>query len=258
MVHFDVDDRVATIRLDRPAKRNAVNAEVTRELERAIDRLEDDDQIWVGVISANVDGQPRPVFSAGADLAAIQRGGVEQLYTVRGGFAGFVDRSREKPVIAAVDGAALAGGCEIVLACDLVVASTRSSFGLPEVRRSLVAASGGMYRLPRLIGMNLAMETLLTGEALSAERLHDVGFVNRLVEPGQAELEARRLAGQIAAGAPMAVRWSRRVALASADGADRELREMSQRAQREVLTTADAAEGVAAFLERRQPVWRGH
>ena len=134
-------------------------------LEAAVDRLEDDDELWVGVLAANTEGQERPVFSAGADLKVINAGDGLSISTERGGFAGFAYRERRKPIIVAVDGLATAGGCEIVLAADLVVASTRSSFGLAEVKRNLVAGAGGLFRLPRAIGRAAAMEAVLTGRA---------------------------------------------------------------------------------------------
>ena len=148
MVEYETRGRVAILTLNRPEARNAVNGEVASDMEAAVDRMEADPEVWVGVISATITGD-RPVFSAGADLKAINTPGSTPLATERGGFAGFVYRERAKPVIAAVDGLATAGGCEIVLACDLVIASNRSSFGLAEVKRNLIAGAGGLFRLPR-------------------------------------------------------------------------------------------------------------
>ena len=165
-------------------------------MEAAIDRMEDDPEVWVGVLRANTEGQERPVFCAGADLKAINAGEGATPQHRAGGFAGFAYRERRKPVIVAVDGLATAGGCEIVLASDLVVATTRSAFGLAEVKRNLVAGAGGLFRLPRAIGRAAAMEAILTGEPIPAERAYQLGLVNRLVEPGQAESEALALAGQ--------------------------------------------------------------
>ena len=152
MVDYEVQGRVALITLNRPEARNAVNGAVATEMEAAVDRMEDDPEIWVGVLRANTEGQDRPVFCAGADLKAINSGEGGALSTARGGFAGFAYRARRKPVIAAVDGLATAGGCEIVLACDLVVATTRSSFGLAEAKRNLIAGAGGLFRLPKATG----------------------------------------------------------------------------------------------------------
>jgi enoyl-CoA hydratase len=177
--------------------------------------------------------------------------------TERGGFAGFAYRERKKPVIVAVDGLATAGGCEIVLAADLVVASTRSAFGLAEVKRNLVAGAGGLFRLPRAIGRNAAMELILTGEPLSAERAHQLGLVNRLVEPGEATAEAVRLAGQITAAAPLAVWESRKVVLAAATEDDDTLKRMTDEAMGVVMRSEDLGEGLTAFIEKRPPQWKG-
>ena len=196
-------------------------------MEAAIDQMEADDEVWVGVLQANTEGQANPVFCAGADLKAINSGNAGGLGTKRGGFAGYVYRERKKPVIVAVDGLATAGGFEIVLASDLVVATTRSAFGLAEVKRNLVAAGGGLYRLPRAIGQAAATEVILTGEPLSAERAYAFGLVSRLVEPGEATNAAFELAEKITAAAPMAVWASRRVILASADSDEAALRKLS-------------------------------
>ena len=183
IVTYSSDGRVALITLNRPEARNAVNSDVANGLEAAIDRLEADDDVWVAILTGNTEGQANPVFCAGADLKAVNAGDTG-LGTKRGGFAGFVYRERRKPVIVAVDGLATAGGCEIVLAADLVVATTRSSFGLAEVKRNLVAGAGGLFRLPRAIGQAAAMEAILTGEPIPAQRAYDLGLVSRLVEPG--------------------------------------------------------------------------
>ena len=168
------------------------------------------------MLAANTEGQERPVFCAGADLKAINAGGGGALATAKGGFAGFVYRERTKPVIVAVDGLATAGGCEIVLAADLVVATTRSAFGLAEVKRNLIAGAGGLFRLPRAIGQAAAMEAILTGEPIPAERAYELGLVSRLTEPGEALDEALSLAAQITEAAPLAVWASRKVVLAAA------------------------------------------
>jgi len=151
-VDFDVEGYSAIITINRPSARNAVNGDVASGIEAGIDRLEGDDNLWVGIIT----GVP-PVFSAGADLKEINAGNAAKLATERGGFAGITKRVRSKPIVAAVDGPALAGGAEIVLSCDLVVASTTARFGIPEVKRSLVAGAGGLFRLPRRIPFNIAM-----------------------------------------------------------------------------------------------------
>jgi enoyl-CoA hydratase len=257
IVQYEVQGRVGVIRLNRPEARNAVNGDVATTMEAIIDRFEDDDEVWVGIITANTEGQDRPVFCAGADLKAINSGQGGALGTRKGGFAGFAYRDRKKPVIAAVDGLATAGGCEIVLASDMVVATTRSQFGLAEVKRNLVAGAGGLYRLPRAIGKNVAMELILTGEPLSAERAHHLGLVNRLVEPGKAMDEALELAAAICAAAPLAVWASRKVVLAAADEDEKTLRSMTDDAFKQVMNSEDLKEGLEAFIEKRPPNWKG-
>jgi enoyl-CoA hydratase len=256
-VHAEVDGHVALITLDRPEARNAINGDVARDFESVLDRLEADGSVRVAILSANTAGQERPVFCAGADLKAVSTGD-SGLSTRKGGFAGFVYRERRFPVIAAVDGLATAGGCEIVLACDMVVASERSSFGLAEVRRNLIAAAGGLFRLPRAVGRAVAMEAILTGEPLPATRAHQLGLVNRLVAAEQVTSEARSLADLVAAAAPLAVAASRRVVLASAYEDDDTLRRMSDTEIAAIMRSEDTREGLAAFIEKRPPRWQGH
>ena len=257
IVTYETRERVALITLNRPDARNAVNGEVAEAMESAIDRMEADDDVWLGIIQANTEGQAKPVFCAGADLKAINSGAGASLSTERGGFAGFTYRDRKKPVIVAVDGLATAGGCEIVLAADLVVATTRSSFGLAEVKRNLVAGAGGLFRLPRAIGRSAAMELILTGEPLDAQRAYELGLVNRLVEPGQATEEALRLAAQITAAAPLAVWESRKVVLAAATNDDDTLIKMTNAAMATVMRSEALSEGLTAFIEKRPPQWKG-
>ena len=256
IVLYEARGRVALITLNRPEARNAVNGEVAESLEAAIDQMEDDPEIWCGILTANTQGQERPVFCAGADLKAINSGQAGSLNTRRGGFAGFVYRDRDKPVIVAVDGLATAGGCEIVLSADLVVATTRSAFGLAEVKRNLVAGAGGLFRLPRAIGRGPALEVILTGEPLPAHRAYELGLVNRLVEPGQAMEAATELAEQICAAAPLAVRASRKVVLASAYENDETLKQMTNDAFAKILASEDTKEGLTAFIEKRSPSWK--
>ena len=189
MIEFVQEGNVALITMNRPEARNAVNGAISRGLEDAIDRIEADDSIWSGILT-----HTGPVFSAGADLKAISEGRFSELSTERGGFGGIVLRDRSKPLIAAIDGPALAGGTEIALTCDLRVASTNARFGLPEVKRSLIAAAGGLVRLPRALPLAVAMEMVLTGDPISAERALHFGLINELCEPGTALDAARRLA----------------------------------------------------------------
>ena len=257
-VLYSASDRIAVVTLNRPEARNAVDPKMALGIEAAIDRIEDDPDVWVGVLCANTDGQTNPVFCAGADLKVIQAtGSAASLFTERGGFGGFVFRERTKPVVVAVDGLATAGGLEIVLAADLVVATTRSAFALAEVRRNLIASSGGLFRLPRAVGRAAAMDAILTGEPIDAPRAYELGLVSRLVDPGAATDEALRVAQQIAAAAPLAVRASRRVVLMSGSDDDDTLRRVSTDLFDELLETHDAEEGLRAFVEKRPPEWRG-
>ncbi len=242
----------AVITIDRPRARNAVNEAVATGIEAGIDRLENDDDLWVGILT----GVP-PVFCAGADLKEISAGNAGGLQTERGGFAGITTRRRVKPIIAAVDGPALAGGTEITLACDLVVASTSATFGIPEVKRSLVAAAGGLFRLGRKIPLNIAMECALTGDPIPAVRAHHLGLVNDLCEPGEALAHAAALAERICANAPVAVRQSRRVVLEGTGADDETGWNLSHEAMAHAMQSTDFVEGLTAFIEKRPPNWTG-
>ena len=251
-VEFEQRGPFAVVRINRPEARNAVNGAVAQGIEEAIDKIEADDGIWVGIIT----GEP-PVFCAGADLKEINSGNAAGLATAKGGFAGIVQRERTKPIIAAVDGPALAGGTEIVLSCDLVVASSTAAFGIPEVKRSLVAAAGGLFRLGRKIPLNIAMELALTGDPISAELAHHHGLVNRLCEPGHALEVATALAEQICANAPVAVRESRKVVIEATNAPDELGWKMSAEGMANAMSSADFSEGLTAFIEKRPPQWKG-
>ena len=240
------------IRLNRPSARNAVNDALAKGVEAALDELEGDDTLYAGVLAGN-----GPVFCAGADLKMIAAGKDRELATERGGFGGLVRRKRAKPLVAAVHSTALAGGFELVLACDIIVAAEGIQFGLPEAKRSLVALAGGVVELPRLVGEKLAYELALTGEPISAERLYQVGLINRLVPADKVLEEALRIAGIICQNGPLAVRASRRII---AEGRDLETDarwRMAAEVGFPVFQSADAREGATAFVEKRKPVWKG-
>jgi len=256
MIDYQKQGNVAVITINRPDARNAVNTAVARGLEDAVDKLEADDEVWVGILTG-ARTEKGYIFCAGADLKQMSADPAGMM-TERGGFAGFVKRERSKPIIAAVDGPALAGGSEIVLACDLVVASRTAVFGVPEVKRNLIAAAGALFRLPRKLPRNVAMELVLTGRLdFPAERAHHFGLVNVLCEEGQALDAARKLAAQIAENAPLAVRESRRVLLASTDQPDEVGWRMSAEGMGKMFGTEDFQEGLAAFVQKRAPQWKG-
>ena len=251
-VTFEQRGHFAVITIDRAQARNAINAAVAIGIEAGIDRLESTDELRVGILT----GVP-PVFCVGADLKELRNGSSAGLETPRGGFGGITTRVRNKPIIAAVDGPALAGGAEITLACDLIVASRRASFGIPEVKRCLVAAAGGLFRLGRKIPFNMAMECALTGDPISAERAHQFGLVNVLCDDGEALGAAAALADRVSANAPIAVRESRRIVQEATHAQDEVGWQMSRAALATTMRTADFTEGLAAFADKRPPSWIG-
>ncbi|CAN5854293.1 crotonase/enoyl-CoA hydratase family protein [soil metagenome] len=256
MVDYELQGHVALLTINRPEARNAVNGAVANGMEEAIDRLEADDDAWVGILTG-APSERGHIFCAGADLKAINSGEGASLATERGGFAGIVQRERTKPIIAAVDGPALAGGTEIVLACDLVVAAQSATFGVPEVKRALIAGAGALFRMPRKLPRNVAMEMILTGDPISAERAHHHGMVNELCADGEAKERARALAERIAANAPLAVRESRFVMLAATDAEDEVGWRLSLEGMGKMMQTEDLGEGLTAFIEKRPPAWKG-
>src|SRR5918994_4096890 len=249
-VTFEVRGHYAVIAINRPEARNAVNGAVANGIEAGIDRIEETDDVWVGVIT----GTP-PVFCAGADLKEINSGNAAALATKRGGFGGITQRERTKPIIAAVDGPALAGGTEITLACDLIVASRSATFGIPEVKRSLVAGAGGLFRLGRKLPFNVAMECALTGDPISAEAAHHHGLVNALTDDGGALDGAFALADRICANAPVAVRATRQVVLEATHAPDELGWRLSIEAMAQATNSEDFKEGLTAFIEKRPPNW---
>lgn len=243
------DDGVLVIRLNRPDERNAVNGALAQGVSAAIDELDRDPALRVGLITGNGRG-----FCSGMDLKAFLQN--DQPFTERG-FAGVTRKPPEKPLIAAVEGFAVAGGLEIVLSCDLIVAARGARFGVPEPKRGLVAAAGGLMRLPKRIPYHVAMYLALTGETITAERAYEVGLVNELTEPGQALDRALALARLIAANAPLAVQWSKGIVRGALDVDEAGGWELQDRLGLPALQTEDAKEGASAFAQKRAPVWQG-
>ncbi len=252
VVEYETKGRIAIITLNRPEARNAVNGDVAQGMEDALDRYEADDNLWVAILTAN-----GKAFCAGADLKEIAAGNGHKLGTKKGGFGGIVSRQRTKPLIAAIAGSALAGGTEIALSCDMIVCSTETNFGLPEVKRSLVAGAGGLFRLPRAIGLAPALEVILTGDPLSSERAYQLGMVNQVVDPAEVMTAAEALAERIAANAPLAVQASQSVAVRAFMDDDDALWSASGKAFASIVNTEDFKEGPKAFIEKRAPKWQG-
>jgi enoyl-CoA hydratase len=238
------------VTLHRPEARNAVNSAVARGLAEALRTLDERDDLRVGILTGG-GGH----FSAGMDLKAFARG--ESPFLPGSGFAGFTARPPRKPMIAAVEGYALAGGFEMVLACDLVVASREARFGLPEVRRGLAATAGGLMRLPARVPRSLAMELALTGRMVDADEARAAGLLNRVVEPGDAVAEACRLGHEIAVNAPLALAATKAVLWQSRAWGDDEMFERQAPLVDAIGRSEDALEGARAFAEKRPPIWRG-
>jgi enoyl-CoA hydratase len=247
LVDLEIRDHIAIISMLREAKRNAVDRQLADAIDETLNRLEDEPDLWVGILTGT-----RTVFSAGSDLSA---GGDNK--TERGGEYGIIRRKRRKPLIAAVEGYALGGGFEIVLACDLVVAAADATFGLPEVARAVLPTSGALFRAPQGLPLNVAREMILTGERISADRAERLGLVNLITDPGGALDGAVALAGKIVVNAPLSVQACVE-AFRAIVGADDALGwEVTQAAMASLSGTADTQEGVRAFLEKRPPLWTG-
>lgn len=250
VVAAEASGGVLVVTIDRPEARNAVNLAVAEGIAAALDRLDEDDRLRAGILTG-----AGGTFCAGMDLKAFVAG--ERPYVGDRGFAGITQRAARKPLIAAVEGWALAGGFEVALSCDLIVAARDARFGIPEVKRGLVAAAGALLRLPRRIPYHLAMELALTGEPIGAERAAGLGIVSRLTEPGGALAGAHELAALIARNGPLAVDATKRIVAAAADWTEREGWERQGEISGPVFGSEDAREGATAFAEKRDPVWRG-
>jgi enoyl-CoA hydratase len=240
-------NHILVVKMVRPEKRNALNKAITAGMDAALNELEDNPELWCGILTGT-----ESVFSAGADLS---EGPGEP--TERGGIAGIITRKRTKPLIAAVEGMALGGGMELVLCCDLVVASSAAVFGFPEVKRGLMADFGGAFRISRFVPVNIAREMLLTAANMTAERAERLGLVNAVVEPGKALSGALALAERICENAPLAVRASLGVFNAEVVGDESESWKLTDEAHARLLQTEDFREGWTAFFERRAPKWTG-
>ncbi|RNL83937.1 crotonase/enoyl-CoA hydratase family protein [Halostreptopolyspora alba] len=249
-VSYTTDNGVAVVEINRPKAKNSVNAATANAIAEALDDLDARDDLTIGIITG-----AGGTFCAGMDLKAFMQGEVP--FVEGRGFAGFAQRPPRKPLIAAVEGFALAGGFEVVLACDLVVAAEDAQFGIPEVKRGLVAGGGGLLRLHNRIPRNIAMEFALTGDHVDAKRAADLGLVNRVTESGGALEGARELAARVAANAPLSVTTSKRVIVESDDWTSSEMWDRQEEITAPVFTSKDAMEGAAAFAEKRAPNWSG-
>lgn len=244
-------DGVLLLTLNRPDVRNAVDLPLAEAMAAALDHLDAEPSLSVGIVTGAGRG-----FCAGMDLKAFAQTGKRPWAGDRG-FAGIVRRASRKPLIAAIEGFAVAGGLEIALACDLIVAAKGTKIGIPEAKRSLVAAGGALRRLPRLLPPPLALELALTGELITADRAYELGAINRLTEPGQAVAAARELAAAIAANGPLALIAAKQIVQQQWSWSDAEFWDRQAAIADPVMTSEDAREGARAFTEKREPRWQG-
>ena len=241
---------VLVVTLNRPEARNALNRDVALRLTAALEELDADSDLVVGVLTGAGRG-----FCSGMDLKAFVAG--EDVWIDGRGFAGIAERSADKPLIAAVEGFAVAGGLEVALSCDMLVASRGAKLGLPEAKRALVATGGGLRRLQQRISLSVAMELALTGDPMLAERGYELGLVNRLAEPGEALTEALALAETIAANGPLALTATKQILREEHEWTDAEFWTRQDEISKRAMESEDAREGAIAFSEKRAPVWRG-
>ncbi len=251
LIKSEVQGRVLILTINRPEARNAITYDTSFALAGALDRLDADDSIAVGILRGE-----GSTFCAGMDLKEFAR--TQRRAVVPGrGLGGLAEAPPKKPLIAAVEGYALAGGFELALACDLIIAADNANFGLPEVKRGLVPGSGGMVRLPRRLPYHVAMEALLTGDMIPAPRAYELGLVNQLVEPGQSLEAALKLADRIAANGPLAVQTVKQVVVESQDWRVSDMFALQLPRMAHIFSSEDAKEGATAFAEKRAPVWKG-
>ncbi|MBM3672045.1 MAG: enoyl-CoA hydratase [Actinobacteria bacterium] len=242
--------RTEILRLNRPEARNAMSPELSLAIEHALDDIEQQRDVWTVVITGT-----GPIFCAGADLKVVAQGRGLEITTKKGGFGGFAQRDFPKPIIAAVNGPALAGGFELVLACDLVVAADTATFGLPEAKRGLLAAAGGPIRLAKRVALATALELVMLGEQMPVARAYELGLVNRVVPEANVLDEALALADAINESSPTAVRIGRRLVKDAANLTEAEGWERTNELSRELFSSGDAIEGATAFVEKRAPKW---
>jgi enoyl-CoA hydratase len=251
LVLFERRGNAALVTLNRPDARNAISPEVSQAMAAVLDEIEADPALRAVVLTGTGE-----VFSAGADLKVVAQGRGMEIARGKGGFAGVTTRDFPKPLIAAVNGPALAGGFEIVLSCDLVVAADSSRFGIPEVQRGLMAAAGGLIRLPKRVSLAIALELAMTGDPIDADRALQLGLVNRVVPRDQVIAEACALADRIAENSPIAVRLSRQLVREAAELPEADGWRRTNELVLDVFGSGDAVEGATAFAEKRKPVWK--
>lgn len=245
-----VEDGVMLITINRPEAKNSVNLAVAKGVAAAMEELDSNDEIRAAILTG-----AEGTFCSGMDLKAFVTG---ELPIIEGrGFAGLVEAPPRKPLIAAVEGFALAGGFELAISCDMIVSAGNAKFGIPEVKRGLVAGAGGLLKLPRQIPRRVAMELALTGDAIDAQRAHDLGLINRVVEAGTALAAARELADKIAANGPMAVLASKQIMNESEEWSSEDMFKKQNDIALPVFASKDAIEGATAFAEKRPPQWKG-
>jgi len=250
-VQIEQIDNIQVITINRPQVRNAINAATAQALAEAMDALDANPDVAVGILTG-----AQQTFCSGMDLKDFSLTG-KRPYVEGRGFAGICEKPPAKPLIAAIEGYALAGGCEIALACDILIAAENARFGLPEVKRGLVPGSGGMLRLPARIPYNVAMQAVLTGEMIDAQRAHGLGLVNQLAVPGKALEAALEMGRIIAANGPLAVQTAKRILVQSRDWAQAEMFDKQRPLIAHIFTSEDAREGATAFVEKRAPRWQG-